>query len=220
MMTRTATALLCAACIVLPSGCAVLNPVKVETRREMLAKIPADLPPRRTAPESILVLPPESSPVYDTIHMAYETRPYEIAYFGRTAWAERPTRMLHTLLVQTLEKARYFDTVAVPPFTGEYGHVLETKLLAFHQDFTSDPPAFRLILRVQIADRSAKEPIATRDISLREPMPERTPYAGAVAANEATAKALKEIARFVAEKSGAFRAPALATSSVVCGPRR
>lgn len=31
--------------------------------------------------------------------MAYETRLYEIAYFSRTEWAERPSRMIHPLLV-------------------------------------------------------------------------------------------------------------------------
>jgi cholesterol transport system auxiliary component len=43
--------------------------------------------------------------------------------------------------------------------------------------------------------------VAIKEVSIREPMLKKTPYAGVVAANEATAKALLELTRFVLDKA-------------------
>jgi cholesterol transport system auxiliary component len=129
--------------------------------------------------------------------MAYAMRPYEIAYFSRTEWGERPPQMLHPLLVRTLQKAACVSAVVTPPFVGHYTHALRTEIVMLQQDFTSEPATLRLALRVELVAQVSNRVIATKDIDVREPMPERTPHGGAVAANDATAKALKEVAEFV-----------------------
>jgi cholesterol transport system auxiliary component len=188
--------------LLVSSGCAILKPADVETHKEMLVKIPAEIAQGSVNPGTVLVLAPTTRTVYDTTDMAYETRRYEIAYFSRTEWGERPSQMLQRLILQTLEKAHCFRAVVAPPFTGHYTHALQTEILAFHHDFTAEPAAFQLTLRVQMTVRATHEVSGTREISVREPMQEKTAYAGAVAANEATAKALKEIADFVRETTG------------------
>ena len=85
--------LLIALCIATSSSCALLAPANVETRKEMLTKIPVDLPEGKTHQATLLVFPPETSTVYDTTQMAYEIKPYEIAYFSRTEWGEKPSEM-------------------------------------------------------------------------------------------------------------------------------
>lgn len=186
--------------IAICSGCALLAPANVETRTEMLAKTPLDLPEGKTRPATLLILAPETSAAYDTTRMAYAVRPYEIAYFSRTEWGETPSQMLHPLLVQTLQQTHYFSSVVTPPFTGHFTHTLRTEILALQQDFTSEPAALQLMLRVQLVAGGRDEILGTKEISVREPMRERTPRAGAVAANDATAKALKELAEFVRAK--------------------
>ena len=57
-------------------------------------------------------------------------------------------------------------------------------------------------IRDGIAPEATHQVIATKEVSLREPMRERDPYAGVVAANEATQKALRELARFVIDNAG------------------
>jgi hypothetical protein len=52
-----------------------------------------------------------------------------------------------------------------------------------------------------LSDDAKGKLVATQEISLREPMQQKSPVAGAVAANEATAQALVEIARFVLENA-------------------
>ncbi len=179
------------------SSCTLLAPANVETRKEMLTKVPLDLPEGGTRPATLLVLPPETSAAYDTTQMAYEIRPHEIAYFGRTEWGEKPSQMIHRLVVQTLENAHYVAAVVTPPFMGPYTHSLRTEILALQQDFTSQPATLQLTLRAQLIAEAGNRVVGTKEISVREPMQERTPYAGAVAANDAMAKALTQLAEFV-----------------------
>jgi cholesterol transport system auxiliary component len=59
----------------------------------------------------------------------------------------------------------------------------------------------QLAMRFQLSGATGQE-IASKEITVREPMREKTASAGVVAANDATAKLLRELARFVLEKSG------------------
>jgi cholesterol transport system auxiliary component len=196
------SSLLIALGIPIATSCALLTPATVETRKEMLTKMPVDLPEGKTHPTTLLVFAPETSAVYDTTQMAYAIRPHQIAYFSRTEWGQRPPQMLHPLLVQTLEKAGYFRAVVTPPYMGHYTHALRTEILTLQQDFTSEPATLRLTLRVQLVAQANNQVIATKEIDLREPMREKTPHGGAVAANDAMAKALKEVAEFVHARAG------------------
>jgi cholesterol transport system auxiliary component len=58
-----------------------------------------------------------------------------------------------------------------------------------------------LSLKFQLTEGASGAVVATKDVSVREPMQQKTPYAGVVAGNDATAKALLELARFVLEKA-------------------
>jgi cholesterol transport system auxiliary component len=194
---RVMTAILA---ITLVSGCTLLSPANLDTKKEMLDQMPAGLPQRETHAATLLVLPPETKPVYDTTQMAYTTRPYQINYFGYHEWGATPSEMLQPLLVKTLENTRYFSAVLTPPYSGSYTYLLRTEILELTQDFTSEPAVLQLSLRFQLNDGAANRVIATREISLHEPMQQKTPYAGVVAANNALAKALQELAGFVLEK--------------------
>jgi cholesterol transport system auxiliary component len=183
------------------SSCALLSPAKIETKKQVLNKIPPALPQQETRAITLLVFPPETKPIYDTTQMAYTIRPYQVAYFSRHEWSETPSRMLQPLLVRTLQNTHYFRAVLTPPYSGRYTYSLRTEILELTQDFTSEPATLQLSLRLQLSNDAANRVIATKEISLREPMQQRTPYAGVVAANDATAKALQKVAEFVLEKT-------------------
>jgi hypothetical protein len=55
----------------LPVGCGLLSPPKAEPTLAVLAKLPNDLPHERAHNVTMLVVPPETSPAYDTTRMAY-----------------------------------------------------------------------------------------------------------------------------------------------------
>jgi len=190
------------ACVVLFSGCALFSPVKIDTKRNVLNSIPLDLPSERTHTTTLLVLIPETTPVYSTTQMAYSTQAYQIAYFSQNEWAETPSQMIQPLIVTALRNTHYFSEVLSPPHFGRHTFVLRIELLELKQDFTSEPAMVQLAMRFHLSREATNQVIATKELSVREPMQDRNPYAGVVAANEAMAKVLRELASFIIEKAG------------------
>jgi cholesterol transport system auxiliary component len=191
-----------ALCVVLFSGCALLSPVKIDTTKHVLNNIPLDLPSETIHSATLLVLVPETTPVYATTQMAYTTQAYEIAYFGQNEWAETPSQMIQPLIVETLRNTHYFSEVLSPPHFGRHTFALRIEILELKQDFTSEPAMLQLAMRLYLSREATNQVIATKELSVREPMRERSPSAGVVAANEAIAKVLRELARFIIEDAG------------------
>jgi cholesterol transport system auxiliary component len=196
------TKLLATACgaallLAMMPGCALLAPARAETRKLLLNKMAAELPQRPSQGAVIVVFPPRAGPTYDTTQIAYISRPYEIAYFSEHEWAETPAQMLHPLLVRTLQDTHFFSAVLAPPYPGRYHYALRTEIRELVADFSSQPAAMQLSLRFDLSDAATSRVIASKDISIRKPMQMMTPYGGVIAANEGTAKALLELARFV-----------------------
>jgi len=183
------------------AGCALLSAPPPQTSKQILSKMPPELPQRASNGAVLVVYPPQTQPVYDTTEIAYMTRPYEIAYFSQHEWAEPPAQMLQPLLVGTLQNTHFFRAVLTPPYAGRHSYALRTEIRELIADFTSEPAALQLSLRFQLSEGATGGIVATKDISVREPLQQKTPYAGVVAGNDATAKALLEMARFVLEKA-------------------
>ncbi|MGE5115490.1 MAG: ABC-type transport auxiliary lipoprotein family protein [Betaproteobacteria bacterium] len=182
-------------------GCALAPPEAVEVHREALVELPRDVPRARPSGASLQVLPVQSAPGYEGTGIAYSVRPYEIAYFGVHEWAAPPARMFEPLLVRTLESTGRFAAVVAAPAGGHPRYALRTEQLLLLQDFSAGRPTLELSLRVQLIAAGDGRVVAAREIAVREPMREREPHAGVVAANEAAAKALREVAGFVVEQA-------------------
>jgi cholesterol transport system auxiliary component len=198
---RASTASLLAA-LAMTAGCALMTPADVEMRKQVIAKVPADVPKAQAHPAVLLVLEPEAQAIYDTTQMAYATKPFQLEYFGRNEWADKPARMIHGLLVQTLRNTGYFKEVLMPGQATAHKLALRSELLEIKQDFTADAPTLRLAMRFQLVDAASSKVVATRELSATEPMKEKSPYAGVVAANEAVARLLRDAARFVLDSAG------------------
>ncbi|WP_334078853.1 ABC-type transport auxiliary lipoprotein family protein [Microbulbifer sp. M83] len=189
--------LLAALSMAVLAGCSLFSPVEDDIQVGVIDQLPTELPRREPHAATLMVLPPAINPVYDTVRMAYRLRPHQVEYFSRHEWGATPAQMLQPLLARTLENTHYFHAVLSPPYFGPYHYALRTEILELTQDFTSEPATLQLSLRVQLVDGDSNRVIAERAISLREPLLQQTPYAGIVAANEATAKSLRQVAWFV-----------------------
>jgi cholesterol transport system auxiliary component len=189
------------ACVAFLSGCTLFSPVNVDTKNNVLKNIPLDLPGERTRPATLLVLEPETTPAYATTQMAYSTQAYQIAYFTKNDWAETPSQMIQPLIVQTLRNTHYFSEVLSPPDFGRHTFVLHSEILELKQDFTSEPAMLQLAMRISLSRDATNQVVATKELSVSQPMSERNPYAGVVAANEALPKLLRGLAQFVVEKA-------------------
>ena len=189
------------ACVVFFAGCTLFSPVNIDTKKHVLNNIPLDLPSEKTHSATLLVLVPETTPVYATTQMAYSTQAYQIAYFSKNEWAETPSQMIQPLIVKTLRNTHYFSEVLSPPHFGRHTFALHVEILELKQDFTSEPATLQLAMRIYLSREATNQIVATKELSIREPMSERNPYAGVVAANEAMPKLLRELAKFVVEKA-------------------
>jgi cholesterol transport system auxiliary component len=149
-----------------------------------------------------LVLVPDTTPVYATTQMAYTTQAYQVAYFSKNEWAGTPARMIQPLIVTAMSNTHYFSEVLSSPHFGRHTFVLRSEILELKQDFTSEPAMLQLSMRFYLSREATNQVIATKELSVREPMRERSPYAGVMAANEAIAKVLRELASFIIEKAG------------------
>jgi cholesterol transport system auxiliary component len=189
------------ACVVFFSGCMLFSPANIDTNKYVLNKIPLDLPGERAHPATLLVMVPETLPAYATTHMAYSTQSYQIAYFSKNEWAETPSQMIQPLIVKTLRDTHYFSEVLSPPYFGPHTFALRIEILELKQDFTSEPAMLQLAMRIYLSREATNQVVASKELSVREPMQERNPYAGVVAANEAMPRVLRELARFVVDKA-------------------
>lgn len=181
-------------CILL-TGC--LSAVKVKPTNTYFLNTLPDVTARRTHSGTIMVAMPETREAFDTTQMAYSSSRFEIAYYGLNNWAETPGEMLQPLIVQTLQNTHYFHAVVIPPFGGLYDYLLRTQILDLRQDYTQSQPMFRIAIRAQLISARTGRVIATKLITVSQPIYQCTPYSGVRAGNAATAQALKELARFV-----------------------
>jgi cholesterol transport system auxiliary component len=178
------------------TGCSLLSPPRSESVTAVLSKVPDHVPRESGHASTLLVLLPETSPIYDTTRMAYSERSYQLAFFRDNEWGGTPAQMIQPLLVQTLQQTGFFRAILSPPESGSSSYALRTQILELVQDHTVTPPVLRLALRLQLFDASGR-PVAGREITEQETMRDTTPYAGVIAANDALAKALGEAAQFV-----------------------
>jgi cholesterol transport system auxiliary component len=197
-MRASILALLCAAGV---AGCALLTPVKDEVRKEVLSRVPTDIPQGKTGPASLLVLAPDTDAAYDTTQMAYALEAYQVAYFSQHEWSDTPAQMIQPLIAQALQQTGHFSAIHSPPYMGRYTYALRTRIVELKQDFTAEPAAVQLSMRFELNRWGSGQAIASREITLRQPMGEKAPHAGVVAANTAMESALRQLAQFVVEKT-------------------
>ena len=183
------------------SACALGPVAEPPVTHSLIDQLPTDLPRRPASSFTLLVFPPQARPAVDTTQMAYALQPHQLAYYARNQWAETPPQMLQPLLVRSLAATGAFAAVVTPPqsSTGTLG--LRTEIVDLVQDYTQQPPVLRLALRVRLSDERAQKVLGTREIEVREPMEQKAPAAGVLAANAAVAKALREVAQFVIERT-------------------
>ncbi len=179
------------------SGCSMFSPVKTEqTNTYVLNTLPRPVVKKPTHRISLMIMQPEASQIYETTQMAYSTQAYQMAYFGKNSWADTPAQMLQSLLVQTLQDTHYFHSVGVPSSLGHYDYVLSTQLLNFEQRFFEKSSHVVVTLRVQVIKMASNQVVAAKQFTVTEMAPQNSPYGGVVAANQAVAKMMGQVARF------------------------
>ena len=182
--------------IFLLSGCSMLSPVKVDPINKYMINTVPCVHKTHSHPVSLLVLPPETGPLYNTPEMAYSLYPYQVDYFVKNQWAAQPTQMLHPLIVQTLQNTQFFSVVTGVG-SSKHDYVLATQLLELRHIFRRCDSYIKLKVRAQLIDNDTNDVFGVRQFCITEKAPCCTPYGGVIAANRATGRMLASMAPFV-----------------------
>ncbi len=163
-------------------------------------------PPGRVGTGPVLLVSPIlSASGFDGSDMAYMRMPHEIEYFARHRWVDAPARMLEPLLVAAAERSGLFRSVAETGSGVDADLRLDSKLVHLQQVCRPEPSALQLELRVTLVKLASAEVLASRTLSVSEPLAKRTPYAGVEAANRAVARLMWALQEFLAEQLQAPR---------------
>jgi cholesterol transport system auxiliary component len=166
--------------------------------------LPRDLPT-----QTLEIAPPGARPGFDGSRMAYVTRPYEIQYFARHQWVESPAQMLAPLLGEAITRNGRFQAIRGAE-SGAPALRLETEIVALQQEFTENPSRVRFALEARLLDGGERRLLAMAAFEAVEPSPSEDPYGGVIAANQAVARVLEQVAKWCAE-NGTGRSGASST---------
>ena len=154
----------------------------------------APIPAGKPGAGTLVVNVPVAQPGFDTPRMAYTQRPYEVSYYGTHQWADPPARMLTPLLVQVLEQTGYWRAIAQMPTSVRGDYRVDIDQLVLLQDFLQKPSRVRVALRIQITKLPEYQVLGTRLFEMVEEASNDDAYGGAVAANRAVDKLVREVA--------------------------
>lgn len=184
------------------TACSPLKPVSTtQIDRYSLSQIPKQLPKRPVSRKTLLVSMPIASPGYDTARIIYMEKPFELKRFARNQWVAPPAKMLQPMLVQTLLNTRRFHAVVSTPYSGITQLRLDTQLLKLEHLFIHSPSRVRMVVQVQLIDNIRNQVVADARFQSSIVAKRATPYAGVLAANEASSVLLSKVARFVLQNT-------------------
>lgn len=145
----------------------------------------------------LLINQPKAQAGFDTPRMAYLLRPYEINYYAFNQWADTPARLLHQVLVENLDQTGLWSAVLQAPGALPAQFRLDCDNLILEQQFFANPSRIRLALRAQLIETKKQSILAIRYFELLEPAPSEDAYDDVLAANQATAKLLAQMAEWL-----------------------
>jgi len=149
----------------------------------------------RSGCATLLVMMPSTNANYQSKNMFYSLDQYQTQPFAKHQWAASPPQMLLPLLMTSLTNSNYFHAVVTTPFAGKADYQLTTQLTQFQQYFSDDSDAsyFKMRLFAVLINNKTHRVIAERRFDATVTAPERSPYGGVIAANQATASILQQL---------------------------
>jgi len=185
------------------TSCTLFKPVApVSITSYVLNSIPHRLPKYHSRSVSLYVQTPTSNAVYNSNRMMYREKAHQIAAFALNEWAKTPNQMLEPLIVESLQKTNYFQSLITAPHMGNYSYSLSTHINQLLQDYSKKYPILRLTVQAQIKTVRSQRVIASKVFKVTVPIKEHTPYGGVKAANRATAIILKQLVHFTIKTIG------------------
>lgn len=186
--------------MVLLSGCS-LGPVKSTPVSSYTLTAGEQTPqPTRHSKQVLLIATPTAASGYQSADMIYTLDRYELKSFAKHRWVAPPADMLQPLLLQSLQNSGCFGAVVAPPFSGSADLVLDTKILTLQQEFSGNTSQVTLALQTTLSDSTTHKVVLNQQLQTTVSVSVNTPYAGVIAANQATQQLLQEITQRVCHR--------------------
>ncbi len=183
------------------TACAPFQPVRDEARSTW--ELNPELTARTFEPTeaTLYIGRPEAVPALATSDMAYRESTYERRYYARNRWVDEPARLLHPLLVTSVEDTGLFRSVLAFGGAAPTDYRLDSELLVFEHDYTErDAGMARVVLRARLVDTDSARVLATRRFRAEQDSQEAGPGPGVAATNRATAALIDDLLAWLNEE--------------------
>lgn len=148
-----------------------------------------------------------AAPGYATSRMAYTNEPPRLDYFAYHRWADRPSRLLETVIRARIEESQLVRAVLPATSNVEPDLRLQTELRQLRQDFTSGQSHVLLEVQASLIDAGERRLLDSRQFDYSETASAENPVAGAIAANIAVNRLLDDLAEFLHESIAGIDCP-------------
>jgi len=145
----------------------------------------------------LLVSLPVAEPGYETTKMVYLKRPYELEPYAVNQWAETPARMFASLMVEKFSWTGAWRAVIPPSGFIRADFRLDTYGFSLQQEFLQNPSRVHISVRAQLIDVREARIVGTRAFEMVKNAPSGDAYGGVVAANQAAAALLDDMASWL-----------------------
>ena len=179
-------------------GC--LSPVTTPQKNNYVLNSTPNLQPALHSTSKVLLITmPRLDAVMNNNNMVYLDGQHQIGYFSENRWAAKPNDMLFSLLLTTLQQQKHFHAVVTAPYSGQSDLRLDVVNFSIIQDFTMKPSRVIVKMDARLVNVKQQTVIKSQMIMATIATSANTPAAGVVAANQAVADCLAQIATFVNE---------------------
>lgn len=134
-----------------------IRPCSVDESAEPIAK-------------GVLVNDPVSSAFLNSQRVIFSATPETRGAYQFAAWVDPPPKRLGSLIVNRLECSRLFQSVLKNPAYANADLALQTELIDFHHDTSSEPGQAVVKLQAELYDLSSRKVLGSKEISASAPV--------------------------------------------------
>ncbi len=158
---------------------------------------PAPRIPARVAAPLLLVLDTTAGGFYDTDQMVFARSPSTRGYYQFARWTERPGKRFAELMRARLDGQGAYRVAAAGGYVlGDL--LLDTELIDFHHDASSEPGTMRLVLRAELIDLRQRTLLGRQTFEHTVPLARFDAAGAAAAADVAVGQALDALSAWLA----------------------
>jgi cholesterol transport system auxiliary component len=147
--------------------------------------------------QTLFVSLPLAIPPYSSTKMVYSQKPNEICYFAENRWVTPLPQMMLPLILQSIRKTHYFQTVVGFPMVANTNYQLDSSLITFKQEFCGQKSRVHILLDVTLICLNTQKVVASCRIDVLVPTLCPTPASGINAYQIALNSALRQLNSFI-----------------------